>query len=74
MVAAIPALIKIAFLVLEYLAHRKGVTDESKRIFIKLAEDLRRLGLADVRSRYEAEEQLKSNDAEWEKRHEQRKS
>lgn len=73
MIAALPALIKIVFMVLEYLAHRKGVSEESRRIFMKLAEDFRRLGIADVRSRYEAEAQLKSNDEEWEKRHESTK-
>lgn len=66
----IAALIKIVFMILEYLAHRKNVSNESKRIFMKLAEDFRRLGIAEVRSRYEAEAQLKSNDEEWEKRHE----
>lgn len=61
----IPIIIKIIFMILEFLAQKKIVSEESKRIFINMAEELRKLGIANVKSRYEAEAQLDANDKAW---------
>jgi hypothetical protein len=64
-IALIPVIIKIIFMILEFLAQKKIVSEESKRIFINMAEELRKLGIANVKSRYEAEAQLDANDKAW---------
>lgn len=65
LVGFIPAIVQVIFMILEFLTQKKVVSEESKRIFINMAEELRKMGIKDVRSRYEAEKQLDSNDQAW---------
>lgn len=63
-----PLIAKLGMMLLEYFASQKVLSDESKVIFIKMAEELRKMGAINIKSRYEAERQIDSNDAEWTKR------
>lgn len=69
----LPLIAKLGYSALEWAIHKKGVDAETKKWLINTAEQLRKKGLADVKSRYEAESQIDEIKAEWEKRHEQRK-
>lgn len=73
MAAFIPLIVSIAFKTLEYFANKRGTNENSRRIFRELAEDLRKLGIASVKSRYEAEAQIGEIEKEWEKRHDKTK-
>lgn len=64
-VALIPVVVKILFMVIEYFASRKIVDQQSKKVFIQMAEELRKIGIANVKSRYEAEDQIQAGDDEW---------
>jgi hypothetical protein len=62
-----PLIIKGLFMLIEFLAKKNIVSDESKRVFIQMAEELRKIGIANVRSRYEAELQIEAGSSVWDK-------
>lgn len=61
----LPLIAQVGMWLINYFISRKIVSDESKKIFIQVAEELRVLGAVNVKSRFEAEVQLDSNDKEW---------
>lgn len=64
-VALLPLLAKIGLLLIEAFLKNKDLTSENKKIFIQVAETLRRLGATNVKSRYEAENQIDKIDQAW---------
>lgn len=61
------AIAQIAMTVLAMIIERKTDNAEDKELHKRLAQRLREQGLKDVRSRFEADDQLASNDAEWDR-------
>jgi hypothetical protein len=61
----LPILAQFAFWVLEYFVSQHNNDQESQVLFINMAEQLRKIGITNVKSRYEAESQLDENDKAW---------
>lgn len=59
---------KFAMWVLEKFLFGSAQDAESRALFIKLAQMLREKGIANVRSRFEAEEQLGAGGSIWDER------
>lgn len=68
MLIANPVVIRLALSVIEYFAERKNISKEERRVFVRLAEILRKQGLENVRSRFEAEDQIKEGNKMWDER------
>ena len=68
LIAALPVLVKLAFLVIDAFLVKFGQNSESREIMLKLAEALRRKGIAGVKSRFEAESQVQAGNDAWAER------
>jgi hypothetical protein len=66
--ALLPLVAQIAMMLLNLYVKNKELKEQDKKIFIQVAETLRRLGAVNVKSRYEAESQIDKIDQAWKDR------
>jgi hypothetical protein len=64
----LPLIAKLGLFFIEYFLTNKVVGEESKKVFIKMAEELRKLGAKNAKSRYETESQIDEINQEWDKK------
>lgn len=61
--------ITLVFYIFQFFMQLRGLKKEDMKILTDLAQGLRRQGIANVKSRYEAEEQIEEIEELWENRH-----
>jgi hypothetical protein len=66
--ALLPVLAQFLFWLLEKIVGQFTQDEESRRIFLELAQVMRKAGIEGVRSRFEAESQIDLINAEWDRR------
>ena len=68
----LPLIAKLGLFLLEQFLTNKAVDEESKRVFIRMAEELRKLGVKYAITTFESEAQIAKIDEAWKKEEEKK--